>query len=167
MHDSRSDFVSGTTFSIQLWTVRRQKSYVFRDLFTFMPVSTVENRNAVVSRGCRPRIVNSENLQCIDFQRLFRSELRRFKAEIGNFVTKRRSGRGFWPASCVWDALTARYGGTLAEMQYGLRCLQNFYKYRTAPFPGRTETLARCSFMDAVLAWLTASILSAHAAPKR
>ena len=24
----------------------------------------------------------------------------RFRAEIGNFVTKRRSGRGFWPASC-------------------------------------------------------------------
>ena len=49
--------------------------------------------------GCRPRIVNSE--KCVDFQRLFRFELRRFKAEIGNFVTKRRSGHGFWPASCV------------------------------------------------------------------
>ena len=30
---------------------------------------------------------------------------------------------------------TARCGGTLAEMRYGLRCLQNFYKYRTAPLP--------------------------------
>ena len=28
---------------------------------------------------------------------------------------------------------TARCGGTLAEMRYGLRCLQNFYEYRTAP----------------------------------
>ena len=52
MHDSRSDFVSGTMFSIQLWTARRQKSYVFGDLklFTFMPACAVENRNAVVSR---------------------------------------------------------------------------------------------------------------------
>ena len=38
-------------FSIQLWTIRRQKSYVFGDLFTFMPVGTVENQNAVVSRS--------------------------------------------------------------------------------------------------------------------
>ena len=44
--------------------------------------------------GCRPRIVNSENLQCVDLQRLFRSELRRFQVEIGDFVTKRRSGFG-------------------------------------------------------------------------
>ena len=35
---------------IQLWTIRWQKSYVFRDLFTFMPASTVENQNAVVPR---------------------------------------------------------------------------------------------------------------------
>ena len=40
------------TFSIQLWTVRRQKSYVFGNLklFTFMPTSTVENQNAMVPR---------------------------------------------------------------------------------------------------------------------
>ena len=49
--------------------------------------------------GCRPRIVKPKNLQWVDFQRLFKSGLRRFKAEIGDFVTKRRSGRGFWPAS--------------------------------------------------------------------
>ena len=60
----------------------------------------MSSRRIQLSNGCRPRIVNSE--KCIDFQRLFRSELRRFKAEIGNFVTKRRSGRGFWPTSCVW-----------------------------------------------------------------
>ena len=58
--------------------------------------------NYSMEGGCRPRIVNSENLQSVDFQRLFKSGPRRFKAEIGNFVTKRRSGRGFWPASCVW-----------------------------------------------------------------
>ena len=43
--------------------------------------------------GCRPRIIKPE--KCVVFQRLFRSGSRRFKAEIGDFVTKRRSGRGF------------------------------------------------------------------------
>ena len=75
MHDSRSDFVSGTTFSIQLWTIRRQKSYVFGDLFTFVPASTVENQNAVVSRsygstgemfvhGCRVGVADREHPFC-------------------------------------------------------------------------------------------------------
>ena len=69
-----------------------------------LPVGRTSGSQAIAGRpgGCRPRIVNSENLQSVNFQRLFGSELRRFKAEIGNFVTKRRSGRGFWPASCVW-----------------------------------------------------------------
>ena len=54
--------------------------------------------------GCRPRIVKPE--KCFGFQRLFRSGSRRFKTEIGNFVTKRRSGfdRELWERGKKKDA---------------------------------------------------------------
>ena len=68
--------------------------------FSILSTICQEKNNSGVFAEYRPKNCKPENLQCVDFKRLFRSGLRRFRAEIGNFVTKRRSGRGFWPARC-------------------------------------------------------------------
>ena len=124
-------------------------------------MTDASRRLVEVAFGCRSRIVKPENIQAIDFQRLSEYKLRRFRVEIGGFLTSAALSADFGaikgPEGKERMPRTARCGRMLAEKRYG--CLQNFYKYRTAPF------------MDAVLArsamWPTASILSAHAAPKR
>ena len=74
-------------------------------------------------------------MQAIDFQRLSEYKLRRFRVEIGGFLTNAALSADFGaikgPEGKERMPRTARCGRMLAEMRYG--CLQNFYKYRTAP----------------------------------
>ena len=63
--------------------------------------------------------------------------MRRFRIEICSFVTNAALSADFGaikePEGEERMLRTARCGRMLAEMRYSLRCLQNFYKYRTAP----------------------------------
>ena len=66
--------------------------------------------------------------------------LRRFSVEIGGFVTNAALSVNFSAIKKLEGKKrmlqTARYGRMLAEMRCGLRYLQKFYKYRTAPHCG-------------------------------